>query len=131
MHRSFNRRTATKVVNGTTRSKNRVTPTTHRGYVIDRKQPGTGFRHVVSKRDLLAFFDLIPDWPSLSHRLERVVLARGNEDDDGYHIFYHREGTGAIFLHAWPEDLWKELPVDYFEAHRTYFEKLGVSFEAN
>ena len=129
MRASFNRRTATKVVNGATRNKNRVTPTTHRGYVIDRQQPGAGYRHVVSKRDLQAFFDLIPDWPSLSHRLERVVLTPGEEDADGYHEFYHREGTGAVFLHAWPEDLWTELPAKYFEAHRAHFERLGVSFD--
>lgn len=129
MRGSFNRRTATKVVNGSTRSKNRITPTSHRGYVIDRQQPGVGFRHVLSKRDLLAFFDIIPDWSSLSHRLERVVLCTGDEGTDGYHEFYHREGTGAIYLHAWREDLWTDLPVDYFEAHRTHFEKLGVAFD--
>jgi len=129
MHASFNRRTATKVVNGSTRSKNRVTPTTHRGYVIDRRQPGPGYRHVVSKRDLLSFFEIIPDWPSLSHRLERVVLSPGDENADGCHEFYHREKTGAIYLHAWPEDLWRQLPASYFEAHQTHFERLRVSFD--
>jgi hypothetical protein len=100
MRASFNRRTATKVVDGQTRGKNRRVPTAHRGYVIDRQSAGTGYRHVVTKRDLQDFLEIIPDWPVLSQRLERIVLTAGGEDD-GYHEFYHREETGAIFLHAW------------------------------
>jgi hypothetical protein len=129
MRGSFNRRTATKVINGSTRGKNRITPTSHRGYVIDRRQPGKGYRHVVSKRDLQSFFDIIPEWESLSHRLERVVLSAGSDDSDGYHDFYHREETGAIFLHAWAEELWKELPLEYVETHQEIFQRLGVSFD--
>src|SRR4051794_22352039 len=101
MHLSSNRRTATKVVDGQTRRKNRHVPTAHQGYVIDRESPGKGYRHVLTKRDLQSFLDLVPDWPALSHRLERIVLAVGSSSDDGYHEFYHREETGAIFLHAW------------------------------
>ena len=123
---SYNRRTATKIVDGETRRKNRHVPTTHRGYVIDRESPGKGYRHVLSKRDLQAFLDLIPDWSNLSHRLERIVLAVGSIHD-GYHEFYHREETGAIFLHAWDEDLWAQLPRTYFEEHRHLFQRFGVS----
>jgi hypothetical protein len=126
MRASFNRRTATNVVNGQTRGKNRRVPTTHRGYVIDRQSPGEGYRHVVTKRDLQDFLDLIPDWPVLSHRLERIVLATGSEDD-GYHEFYHREETGAIFLHAWDEDLWAPLSSTYVETHGSLLRCLGVS----
>jgi len=59
MRVSFNRRTATKVVDGQTRGKNRRVPTTHRGYVIDRQSPGKGYRHVVTKRDLQDFLDTV------------------------------------------------------------------------
>jgi hypothetical protein len=126
MRASFNRRTATKVVDGRTRGKNRHVPTTHRGYVIDRQSPGEGYRHVVTKRGLQGFLDLIPDWPMLSNRLERIVLAAGSEDD-GYHEFYHREETGAIFLHAWDENLWSPLSSTYVDAHRSLLQRLGVS----
>jgi hypothetical protein len=128
MRTSYSRRTATKVVDGQTRPKNRHTPTTHQGYVIDRESPGKGYRHVLTKRDLQNFLDLIPEWSVLSHRLERIVLAVGSIDD-GYHEFYHREKTGAIFLHAWDEDLWVQISSGYFERHRDILQRLGVSFD--
>lgn len=116
-------------MDGQTRQKNRQLPTGHRGYVIDRESPGRGFCHVVTKRDLQNFFELIPDWIALSHRLERIVLAAGS-DEDGAHEFYHREGTGAIFLNAWDENLWAPLSSTYFEAHRDLLRRLGVSHDA-
>jgi len=119
-----------KVVNGRTGGKNRHVPTSHKGYVIDRASPGRGYRHVVTKRDLQSFIDLIPDWASLSRRLERITLAEGNAFDDGYYAFYHREKTGAIALHAWDADLWMPLPIAYVSAHQTIFDQLGVSREA-
>jgi len=128
MNPSFNRRTSTKVVDGKIHRKNRNIPTTHLGYIIDRESPGKGYRHVLNKRDLQSFLDLIPNWPTLSHRLERIVLAAGCLDD-GYHEFYHREETGAIFLHAWEEDLWVEFPRAYFEQHCDILQQLGVSFD--
>jgi hypothetical protein len=128
MNGSFDRRTATKVRNGRVQQKNRHLPTGLEGYVLDRQSPGRGFRHVVSKRDVQAFIDLIPDWPKLSQRLERIVLASPSTSD-GEYAFYHREETGAIFLTAWEEDLWVELSRGYFDAHQSIFEKLGVSYD--
>jgi hypothetical protein len=126
MRISYNRRTATKVKHGRVQPRNRHLPTGLLGYVIDRESPGRGCRHVLSKRDLLAFIDLIPDWNRLSWRLERIVLA-SDSTLDGHYAFYHREETGAIFLHAWHEDLWSEFDTDHFESHRELFERLGVS----
>jgi hypothetical protein len=130
MHASYPRRTATKIVAGETRRKNRQVPTGHRGYVLDRESPGQGCRHVVTKRQLQDFLDLIPDWPVLSHRLERIVLAAGDGSSDGYHNFYYREETGAIFLCSWDQDLWVQLALAYFEAHRDLLLRLGVSCDA-
>jgi hypothetical protein len=62
MHATFNRRTATKVKDGRVQRKNRHRPTGHEGYVLDRESPGRGFRHVVTKRDVQAFIDIIPEW---------------------------------------------------------------------
>ncbi len=127
MHPTFNRRTATKVKDGRVQRKNRQRPTGHDGHVLDRESPGRGFRHVVTKRDVQTFIDLVPDWHRLSERLERIVLASGSEDD-GLYLFYNREETGAIFLHAWADDLWREIATPYFDAHQEIFERLGVSF---
>ncbi|MBN2506859.1 MAG: hypothetical protein JXQ71_09215 [Verrucomicrobia bacterium] len=121
----YNRRTATKIKHGRVQPRNRHLPTGLLGYVIDRESPGRGCRHVLSKRDLLAFIDLLPDWNRLSQRLERIVLA-GDATLDGHYAFYHREETGAIFLHAWQNDLWTEFDADHFESHRGLFERLGV-----
>lgn len=128
MHPSFNRRTATKVKGGRVQRKNRHLPTGIEGYVLDRESPGRGFRHVLSKREVQAFIDIIPDWQELSQRLERIVLA-SRSAYDGEYAFYHREETGAIFLAAWNEDLWVELNHGYFDSHRAIFERLGVSFD--
>jgi hypothetical protein len=129
MHTGFNRRTATKVTNGRVQRKNRHRPTGHDGYVLDRESPGREFRHVVNKREVQVFIDIIPDWHRLSERLERIVLARRSDGWDGAHEFYHREETGAIFLHAWRDDLWTDLTTSYFDSHRQILEALGVSYD--
>jgi hypothetical protein len=128
MQASFNRRTATKVKDGQVQRKNRVRPTGHEGYVLDRESPGRGFRHVVSKRDIQAFIEIIPEWERLSERLERIALV-AHASWDGRHEFYHREETGGIFLAAWPDDLWIEVSVPYFEAHSDIFARFGVSHD--
>jgi hypothetical protein len=129
MHAAFNRRSAMKVKNGRVQPKNRHRPTGHEGYVLDRESPGRGFCHVVSKRDVQAFIDIVPEWHRFSERLERIVLASPSDDCDGLYEFYHREETGAIFLHAWGEDLWTDLTAPYFESHQHIFERLGVSYD--
>jgi hypothetical protein len=128
MHATFNRRTAPKVKNGRVQCKNRHRPTGHEGCVLHRESPRRGYRHVVTKRDVRAFIELIPEWDRFSERLERIVLA-SYDQDDGQYAFYHHEETGAIFLHAWPEELWTEVATSYFDAHQEIFERLGVSYD--
>jgi hypothetical protein len=129
MHSRFNRRTATKVKDGRVQRKNRHCPTGHDGYVLDRESPGRGFRHVVSKRDVQAFIEIIPGWDRFAERLKRIALVNRNLDWDGFHVFYDREETGAIFLHSWPDDLWMEIATPYFDAHSAIFQRLGVSYD--
>ena len=129
MHASLNRRTATKVKDGRVRRKNNHRPTGHEGYILDRESPGRGCCHVVSKRDIQSFIEIIPDWERYSERLERIVLSPHNNSYDGAHEFYHREETGAIFLHAWQEDLWVELSKSYFDSHQEILEALGIAPE--
>jgi len=126
---SYNRRTATKVKDGRVQRKNRHKPTGHYGYVLDRESPGRGYRHVLTKRDVQAFVNIIQDWQRLSERLERIVLSAAKVGCDAEYAFYHREETGGIFLCAWREDFWVELNRNYFDSHREVFDKLGVSFD--
>lgn len=118
-----------KVKDGQVQRKNRHVATCLQACVIDRESPGKAARHVLTKRDLLAFIDLIPDWPRLSERLERIVLSRRDEGADGYYEFFRRERTGGIFLCAWDEELWVELQRSYFDEHRSIFERIGLSFD--
>lgn len=129
MHNSFNRRTAIKIKDGHVQRKNNHLPTTHQGYVLDRESPGPGFRHLLTKRDLQAFIDLIPDWDRLSTRLEKIIFATRSPSADGEYVFYHREETSCIFLYPWPEDLWMEFRTSYFDAHLDTFEKIGLSYD--
>ncbi|MDX1951192.1 MAG: hypothetical protein SFY81_03360 [Verrucomicrobiota bacterium] len=129
MRTSFNRRTATKVKDGRVQRKNRHQLTSLHRSILDHESPGRGFRHVLGKRDIQAFIEIIPDFQHLSQRLERIVLASPCLDQDGAYQFFHRDETGAIFLNAWPEDLWTELPAKYFDAHEHIFSRLGVSHD--
>ena len=83
---------------------------------------------MLSKRDMQAFFQLIPDWSGLSRRLTRIVLAPP-DSADGWHVFYYREETCAIFLTAWDKDLWVELSAAYFQEHEPIFARLGVAHD--
>ena len=128
MRSQFNRRTATKVKDGRVQKKNRHTFSGHVACTIDRASPGRGYRHVLSKRDLLDFIGIIPNWETLGQRLERITLDRP-ANYDGCHMFYHREESGIICLTAWDEDLWVQWDHAYFEAHRHIFLRLGVSHD--
>ena len=128
---SYNRRTATKVKDGRVQRKNRHVPTGTLGLVVDRESPGRGFRHVLSKKDLLEFIDLIPNWPRLSERLERITLSSCHGDWYGLHEFYHREETGGIFLHAWDEELWMSVDPVFYSDHKEILAAFGVSITIN
>ncbi len=129
MRSAFNSRTATRVKNGRVQPKNRTRPTSHQGLVIDRESPGHGCQHVVTKADLQAFLDIIPDWDRYSERLERIVLSARRDHCDGMYEFFHREESGVIYLHSWSQDLWLELEPHYFQAHQHIFDKLGVRYD--
>jgi hypothetical protein len=128
MQTQFNRRTATKVKNGRVQKKNRHTFSGHIACTIDRVSPGRGFRHVMTKRDILDFIAIIPNWESVGQRLEGIILD-SPADHDGCHAFYHREESGMIYLHAWNEDLWVQLSRPYFDAHHDIFLRIAVSHD--
>jgi hypothetical protein len=129
MRTTFHSRTTPKVKNGRVQPKNRNRLTSHSSCVIDRESPGHGFQHVVTKADLQAFLDIIPDWERYSERLERIVLAAPGDHCDGLYEFFHREESGVIYLHAWSKDLWVEMVPSYFQAHQTIFDRLGVRYD--
>ncbi len=129
MRPQYNRKTSPKVIGGLVQRKNNHVPTAQRGYVVDRKRPGNGYRHVLKKKDIHDFTDILPDWGAVSEGIEAVVLDAGNEFYEGLYKHYSREGTGVIWLTAWPKDPWLYIDPAYFNAHRLHYDKLNVIYE--
>src|ERR1041384_1374400 len=125
-----NRRSALRVVGGRVQKKNNwdrsfdyYSAPDPRLIVIDRKRPGVGYRHVLSKKDIHRFLELLPDWNELAVGLNAIVLAPGDCDADGYHA------PGVVHICAWEASLWRESTSEYYLDHRDIFERLGVTCE--
>jgi hypothetical protein len=51
---------------------------------IDRRDPGRGFRHLITVAQLRAFVALLPDWDDVAVGLRAVVLDSGGDDRMGW-----------------------------------------------
>ena len=121
------RKTVPKVRNGKTQRKNRTALSSHYIQtlqpvrpVIDRQRPGKGYRHLITKKQLQQFIDLLPDWEELSRGLDAVMLAPGHPDRLGWHR------PRLVALCAWDQELEGEWDVDFIEQHRDVLNRLGV-----
>lgn len=124
----FQRRTAPKVRQGKVQKKNRTRRTLHipeapERPVIDRQKPGQGFRHLLLKRDVERFIDLLPDWKALSQGLRAIILAPGEWTCSGWHR------PGIVALCAWERDLWYETRDWFHDEHRRVFDQIGLECE--
>jgi hypothetical protein len=95
---------------------------------LEQKKPGPGFRHVVSRADVKAFIEIIPDWPELSRGIDMIKLAPGRYGNFGTYWYGYTE-HGVIYLRAWEEDLHKIWSNRFFQANRLLIERLGVPYE--
>jgi hypothetical protein len=123
---AFKRKTSPKVIGGLVQRKNNHTPTGQEGYVVDRERPARGFRHVLKKKDVHDFTDLIPNWPKHSIGLEAIILAAGDSEWDGLYRFYSREQTGMIRIAAWPDSLLTVSDYEFIENHDRCLNAFGV-----
>jgi len=120
-----------KVVDGTVRKKNRhaLTPTywnTKQSIpVIDKEDPGPGYKHFLTKKDILEFIEIIPDWGELSIGLNGILLAEGHPTAQGLHSARH----GVIEICAWERDKWIEVMPEFYEGHQNILDRLGVECE--
>ena len=127
--RARQRKTSPRVIGGKVQRKNRWTsiPTYWNRRqavpVIDRREPGRGYRHLILKRDVFAFIELLPDWPELACGLDAVVLAEGSSRCYGWH------NDGVIGLCAWNRELWEETDERFHREHADVLERLGVPVE--
>lgn len=125
----FRRKTAPGVRDGQTRRKNNWRPSPSCYTVpqlvptIDRRRPGPGYRHVLLKRDIERFVQLIPDWSSLAVGLDVIVLAEGRIRCDGW---YNR---GVIGLPAWPTNMRYGVSTQWFRAHNDFLLRIEAHIE--
>jgi hypothetical protein len=83
--------------------------------------PRKGFRHLLKRRDLERFIELIPNWDELADGLHWVVLAR-DTDCGGY---YRR---GELAICAWESELWwEDLSKSWYRQHAELLERLDVA----
>jgi hypothetical protein len=127
--RSFPRKTTPKVKDGKVQRKNRTARS--RGWrnyyqdhwVIDRERPGQGYRHILLKRDIERFIDLLPEWEELSKELDVILLATKDPECYGW----HRRGIVAVC--AWERDLHQTWPTWAVDEDRPLLDRLGVPVE--
>ena len=91
---------------------------------IDKEKPGSGYKHVLSKRDILDFIEIVPEWDALSCGLNAVLLAAGEKGVDGWH-----NPAGIIGLCAWDRGMWRKASAGYYEEHAALFDRIGVPCE--
>lgn len=68
--------------------------------VIERVDPGPGYRHVVTVRQLRDFIALLPDWDELAIGLDAISIWRGNPSWMGM------SNPGVVVITAWEKELW-------------------------
>jgi hypothetical protein len=127
-----NRRSAMKVRDGRVQWKNRRATTPHYlthempSLVIDRKSPGRGYKHLVSKEDVRRFVELLPNWQELQQGLNAIVLDRGGDDCLGW----HRPGVVAIC--AWDREIeFHRCYPDFIKNNRELCDKLSISYDCD
>ncbi len=104
--RRGHRRTATRVVGGRPLKKNNWKPDRGDYHALDqaeirldRRDPGPGFRHLLTIAQLRDFLALLPDWDDVAIGLDAIVLAEGG-DSMGWHRY------AVVAVCAWEQDLW-------------------------
>lgn len=123
----YYRKTTPKVKQGKVQRKNRaaLTPTYYNNPqpypVLDKEKPGRGYRHLIRKKDLYRFIDIIPEWEELAKGLNAVLLARGQLGALGWHM------PGIVALCAWDRELvWDRCEDEFYDEHKEIFGKLGI-----
>lgn len=123
------RKTAPKVRAGQVLRKNRIQLSPQYALnqsgnpVIERHRPGAGSRHLIKKRDLDKFIELLPNWDSISVGLRAIILDEGRK----YCMGWHRPGVIAVC--AWEREISGEWCRYWLADHQPILEQLGVKRE--
>jgi hypothetical protein len=88
---------------------------------LRRSGPPKGYRHLLKRRDLERFVELVPNWDELAEGLYWVLLSRDTECQ-GWHT------RGVVAVCAWPESLWfEDMSKRWYCEHADVLERLGVA----
>ena len=90
---------------------------------IHRRPPGNGYRHLLLKRDIERFVNLIPNWNDVSGGLTAIILDHGSLSRDGWH---HR---GVIGICAWSTNMREEVNSVWYRGHRDFLERIEARVE--
>ena len=91
--------------------------------IIDRKRPGRGYAHVLTRADVERFIDLLPDWDELARGLDAIVLAPGDWDAEGWYL------PGVVAVCAWERGSWTTATKEYCAHNRAVLDRLDVTRE--
>ena len=93
-------------------------------FVIDRKRPMPGYKHLLNQQDIENFISIIPDWAVLSQGLNAIVLDRGGTDSPvGWYY------NGVIAIHAWENEISGEFYNDFVDEHEDILNLLCVDYK--
>ena len=125
--RSSARKTAPRVRDGRVQRKNRWSSTPNNfggiGVAIERRRPGSGFRHVVTQSDVFNFIQMIPRWEQLSIWLNRIILDAGSRTRFGWFRY------GTVALCAMPSNLIVGISREAFYRDVDFFDRVGIPYE--
>ena len=123
------RKTAPKVRNGKVQRKNRWQLSPHYSLaepgrpVIERHRPGVDGRHLLRKRDVERFVEILPDWQELSRGLKAILLTSDHDDCMGWYA------EGIVAICSWSRELAGRWDHDFVVEHAEVMERLGVEWE--
>jgi hypothetical protein len=123
----LHRRTAPRVKDGRVQKQNNwaasarsIHVMTQREIHIERRDPGDGYRHLVTITQLRSFLQLLPDWDELTVGLDAIVL-------DGDPSCMGWRSPGIVALCAWERDLWwHHADPDFVDEHREILDLFDV-----
>jgi hypothetical protein len=87
---------------------------------IDRRDPGVGFRHVLTVAQLRTFIALLPDWDDVAVGLKAIVIDRGAAYAMGWY------SPNVVALCAWESHLWSETTPGWLKQNESVLGLLDV-----
>jgi hypothetical protein len=91
---------------------------------IDRRDPGRGFRHLITVAQLRAFVELLPDWGEVAVGLHAIVLDRGHNNLMGWHH------SRVVAVCGWEHEIWwTDTAPAFVDEHRSLLDLLEVQYE--